>query len=268
MSGYKFDYEKKVWGGERLRINPFHFRASRLYFAVRQLKEKKGKLLDIGCGAGDFPEAFNYYLPNLKITAIDLSKKAIEKAKKRNIKAKFIVASAEKLPFKDNSFDVVTCFDVLEHVKSPEKMLGEIQRVLKPGGTLQSFVPTEDNVFSPEGFLIKLGWKAKEIYGGHPQHYSYGKVKKMFKENGFEIKKIRWGEHFTNQIIEIIYFTFISLRKKNLDSSVEGYIEDLKPSIKKYLFKFIKNFFSAISYFEARILSFIPGGLGIHITAV
>ena len=268
MSGYKFDYEKKVWGGEKLRINPFHFRASRLYFAVKELREKKGKLLDVGCGAGDFPEAFNYYLPSFKISAIDISKKAIEKAKQRDIKANFIVASAEELPFKDNCFNVVTCFDVLEHVKSPEKMLGEMQRVLKSGGTLQSFVPTEDNIFSPEGLLIKLGWKAKEIYGGHPQHYSYGQVKEMFKKNGFEIKKIRWGEHFTNQIIEIIYFSFLSLRKKNTNYTVEGYLESSKPTLFIIMAKVVKYFFASLSYVEARLLFWLPGGLGVHITCI
>lgn len=268
MAGYKFDYETKIWGGEKLRVSPIHFRASRLFFALEELKTKKGKLLDIGCGAGDFIEAFSYYLPKLNLTATDISQKAIENAKKRGIKAKFIVADAEKLPFKNNFFNIVTCFDVLEHVKNPSVMLKEINRVLKPGGIFHAFIPTEDNVFSPEGLLIKLGWRAKEIYGGHPHHYSYSFIDGLLNKSGFKIKKIKWGEHFTNQIIEIFYFTFLSLKGKNLDYSVEGYLESVEKSPLIYIFGFIKNMFATISYIEARLLYWLPGGLGIHITSV
>ena len=73
MSGYKFDYEKKVWGGEMLRLSPIYLRASRLFFALKDIKNENGKLLDIGCGAGDFIEAFSYYLPKYELIGIDIS---------------------------------------------------------------------------------------------------------------------------------------------------------------------------------------------------
>lgn len=268
MAGYKFDYETKVWGGEKLRVSPIHFRASRLFFALKELKNQNKKLLDVGCGAGDFIEAFSFYLPKLNLTAVDISQKAIKKARSRKINAKFVVSGAEKLPFKNNSFDIVTCFDVVEHVKSPLKMLREINRVLKPGGIFHTFIPLEDNIFSPEGLLIKLGWKAKEIYGGHPQHYSYHFVTKLFKDTGFNIKRTYWGEHFTNQIIEILYFSYLSIKGKNIDYSVEGYLENAKKTPLILIFKFIKNLFATVSFIEARLLYWLPGGLGIHITSI
>jgi ubiquinone/menaquinone biosynthesis C-methylase UbiE len=266
MAGYKFDYETKVWGGEKLRVSPIHFRASRLYFALQELKNKKGKLLDVGCGAGDFIEAFSFYLPKLDFTGIDISKKAIDRAKSRKIKAKFLVSEAEKIPFKDNFFDMVTCFDVLEHVKNPMLMVKEMHRVLKVNGTFQAFIPTEDNIFSPEGLLIKLGWRAKEIYGGHPHHYSREYILKLLKDAGFRINKIKYGEHFTNQIIEILYFSYLSIRGKNTDVTVEGYLAKNKKGFGIYILNFLKNLFSTISYFEARLLCNLPGGLGIHLT--
>jgi len=268
MAGYKFDYESKVWGGETLRISPFHFRASRLYFALQAFKNTKGKLLDVGCGAGDFPEAFSFYRPDLKIFAFDISKKAIALAKKRKSNIEFKVASAEKIPYPNNYFDIVTCFDVIEHVRDSEEVLKEIVRVLKKGGTFQTFIPAEDSWFSPEGFLIKIGWKAKEIYGGHPHHYSREYIRKILKSSGFRIKKVLYGEHFTNQIIEIIYFSFLSLRGRNTDSSVEGYIARSKRGPETIVLGAVKNLLSAVSYFEARLLGGVPGGLGVHITCI
>lgn len=265
MSGYKFDYEEKVWGGAKLRMSPIYFRASRLYWALKEIPDKNGKLLDIGCGVGDFIESFNYYRPGMKISAVDISKKAISLAKERKIKAEFKVANAQKLPFKNNSFDVVTCFDLIEHVQYPTKAIKEIFRVLKPGGIFHALIPTEAEMISIQGPLIRLGWKGKEIYGGHPHHFSKKQVVGWMEKAGFEIKKIRWEEHFTKQILEIFYFSWLSLRGKNVKNTVEGYLSTAKLIPEVRLLRFCKNILAAVSYYEARLLFWFPG-LGIHIT--
>lgn len=267
MSGYKFDYEKKVWGGDILRLSPIHFRASRLYYALLAIKKVKGKLLDVGCGAGDFPDAFSHYRPDLQISAMDISQKAIEIAKRRKLKVDFKVGNAEKLPFESKSFEAVTCFDLIEHVEHPERVVAEIERVLKPGGIFHTFIPTEDRWLSPEGMLMKLGWKGKEIYGGHPQHYSPDYIRKIIEKNGFRIIKSRWGEHLVNQIIEICYFSFLEMRGKNAEYSVEGYLSVARPTAKIKILKFFKNLASSISYYETRLFWWFPG-LGLHLTCV
>jgi len=265
VAGYKFDYEKKVAGGDIIRVKPYYFRASRLYWALRTIKSHRGKLLDVGCGAGDFLEAFSFYRKDLSLTGIDLSKKSVGLAKKRNIRAKFLVADAHKLPFKDHSFDIVTCFDMIEHVKNPELVLSEIGRVLKPPGVFHSFIPTEKNIFSFEGFLIKLGWKGKEIYAGHPQHFSFEQIKKMLGKNGFKIINIAWGDHFIHQFAETVYFTLLSKRRKIYNRTVEGYLHLAEPSIINLALKLITRSVAAVSYFENRLLWWFPG-LGVNIT--
>lgn len=285
MVGYRFDYEEKVWGGETLRLSPIHFRAPRLFYALQALKNVRGdgltspsaassgprgsplRLLDVGCGVGDFPEAIAHYCPELKVYGVDISKKAISLAKKRVKRVSFSVADVQKLPFKDENFDAVTCFDLLEHVEDPQKALVEIYRVLKPKGVFHTFIPTENNLFSLEGLLISLGWKAKEIYGGHPHHFSAGQVEKMLKDNHFQIVKTRWGEHLVNQFIEIVYFSWLALRGKNLKYSVEGYLGLAHPSLKTSLLRLTKNFLATLSYFETRLLWWFPG-LGLHITCL
>lgn len=268
MAGYKFDYETKIWGGDKLRVNPFHFRASRLFWTLRELgKFKRGRLLDVGCGAGDFIEAFSYYLPKeVELFGVDISRLAVREAKKRELRAEFIVADAEKLPFSDAYFDVVTCFDIIEHVEKPALVFEEASRVLKKGGILQAFVPTENTVFLPEGLLIKLGWKAKEIFGGHPHHFSAREVRAWVEDAGFTIAKLRWGEHLVNQAIEITYFTVLSIRGKNTKYSVEGYLSRMKPGLARRALNLGKGLLAALSFTETMTFCWLPG-LGLHITA-
>lgn len=250
-----------------LRLNPVHFRASRLLYALQALRNIKGRLLDVGCGMGDFPEAIKHYCPHLEVYGVDISRKAISLAKKRARKVELRVADVQKLPFKDKSFDAVTCFDLLEHVESPKRALAEIYRVLKPKGLFHTFIPTEHNLFSLEGPLIKLGWRAKEVYGGHPHHFSTAQAKTMIEKNGFQIIRTKWGEHFVNQIIEIIYFSWLSFRRKNLKYSVEGYLNFAQPGPRISFLRLIKNILAIISYVETRLLWWFPG-LGLHITCL
>jgi len=265
VAGYKFDYEKKVWGGDIIRVKPIYFRASRLKYALEELKKVKGKILDLGCGVGDFSEAIKFYRPDLEISAVDISANAIALAKRRGLKVKFCVADAHNLPYGVNYFDAVVCFDLIEHVKSPKKVLAEINRVLKPGGLFHTFIPTEGNVFSLEGALIALGWKAKEKYGAHPHHFPPGQVKTWIKKAGFTITKTRWGEHLVSQIIEIIYFSLLEIRGRNTTSSVEGYLARSKDRPLSKMLIIIRNILASMSYYETTCLWWWPG-LGFHAT--
>lgn len=265
MAGFQFNYEDKIWGGENLRLSPIHFRSERLRRALISLKKVKGRVLDIGCGAGDFVEAINFYRPDLEAYGLDISEKAIKKAKKRGLKAEFKVGNGEELPYPKNFFDAVLCFDVIEHVEFPEKLISETRRVLKKGGIFQLFIPIEDSYFSFEGILHKLGWKAKEKYGAHPQHYSDKQISRMFKKGRFKMIGRAWGDHFFHQLLEIGYFTALSIRGRNANYSVEGYISQANPTRKMKLIKLIKNCFAVISNTESRIFHFLPG-VGLHIT--
>jgi len=265
MAGYKFDYETKLWGGEVLRLMPSHFRASRLYYALQALSHTKGKVLDTGCGLGDFSEAIKHYYPHLDIYAIDISKKAVSRARKRVPAVSFAVADVQALPFKDNYFDAVVCFDLIEHVRYPQKALREIARVLKPGGVFHLFIPTEGNVFTPEGLLIRLGWKGKELYGGHPHSFTPNGAKDMVDKAGFTIVKSRWGDHFIHQALEILHFTTLLLRRKNISTTVEGLLSTSGSNPAIYPLKLVKNFLATLSYYETRALYWLPA-LGLHLT--
>jgi ubiquinone/menaquinone biosynthesis C-methylase UbiE len=74
----------------------------------------------------------------IEVIGIDLTEKAIDLAckhfKEKKLQAKFKVANAESLPFKNEEFDLVYSFGVLHHTPNTQKAIDEIFRVLKPGG--------------------------------------------------------------------------------------------------------------------------------------
>lgn len=96
--------------------------------------DKPYKMLDLGCGDGIMIydlQRLQLLKKNIKLTAVDILFENINLAKKRKLKAQFLVADAENLSFKRNSFDFIYSWMVLEHVSSPEKMTREIVRILK-----------------------------------------------------------------------------------------------------------------------------------------
>ncbi len=93
--------------------------------------KKKGTLLDVGCAYGFFIEDVD---KNFKCYGFDVSKYAIKKAKK-NTKAKLYVASADKKwSLKNNFFDIITMWDIIEHLRNPEYAIKEAKRCIKKGG--------------------------------------------------------------------------------------------------------------------------------------
>lgn len=100
-------------------------------------KELAGKnVLDIGCGTGWSTEQFARM--GARVSAIDLTEKAVELTKKRfalyNLEADIRVGDAEQMPYPDGAFDYVFVWGVLMHTPDTEKAIREIYRVLKPGG--------------------------------------------------------------------------------------------------------------------------------------
>lgn len=139
------------------------------------------KLLDVGCWTGQLlgvlgEDRIDYY-------GVDVSKHSISLAKKSYPKAKFFLGSALDLPLKNNHFDVVVLFDVIEHLPSwqEKRCLEEIRRVIKTGGIFLLSTPA-DNFFSkivdPAYFLIRH------------RHYKKETLSSLLKKCGFVPKEI------------------------------------------------------------------------------
>lgn len=100
------------------------------------------RVLDVGCGTGDDLIYLATHFDRLNLTGVDGDLKVLEiaknKAKKLSLQIKLYASLAEKLPFAANSFDVVWSSLMVHHLPTKYKLLalGEMRRVLKPGGKL------------------------------------------------------------------------------------------------------------------------------------
>jgi 2-polyprenyl-6-hydroxyphenyl methylase/3-demethylubiquinone-9 3-methyltransferase len=117
-------------------LNPGRLTYINKVIEQQTLSWEKLNILDIGCGGGFICE--EYAKKGSQVTGVDPSSGSIDTAKNHAKTSHFTidyqVAEGEKLPFADASFDVVSCFDVLEHVSDLNQVINEVRRVLKPNG--------------------------------------------------------------------------------------------------------------------------------------
>ena len=91
-------------------------------------------LLDVGCGTGFLIDHLTKQ-KSARYCGVDLSDEMIRVAKGKSIPgAEFVAGSADRLPYPDESFDIVTCSQSFHHYPYPEKAMQEARRVLKSGG--------------------------------------------------------------------------------------------------------------------------------------
>jgi ubiquinone/menaquinone biosynthesis C-methylase UbiE len=107
---------------------------------IQALKLDSPKILDIGCGTGQFPELLFQSIPGAKVWGLDLVRGMLEGGNGRwmNYQNRVmpVQGDSEKLPFGDGTFDILTCANSFHHYPNQAQAIREMSRVLKPGGVL------------------------------------------------------------------------------------------------------------------------------------
>lgn len=156
-----------------------------------------GKLLDIGCGVGDFIHTAEE--KGWKGMGVEPSEEAKKIARNR-IKAEIIDSEAmEKLP--NQSFDLITMWHVLEHVDDLRWQVDQLERLLKTNGRIVIAVP---NYKSYDAQFYKEHWAAYDV-PRHLNHFDKTTLVKIFKSKGLELKrteKLVWDAYYISYMSE------------------------------------------------------------------
>jgi ubiquinone/menaquinone biosynthesis C-methylase UbiE len=118
-----------------------------------RLSSETPALLDVGCGRGAFLERASHRHPMWRLSGIDTEADGVTATNQRVPEANVVIAAATELPFTSGTLDVVTAWDVLEHIPNLDSAVDEIERCLKPGGLFCLVVPVYDGVTGP---LVRL----------------------------------------------------------------------------------------------------------------
>jgi SAM-dependent methyltransferase len=144
--------------------------------AIAQYKHA-GALLDLGCSSGAFLESLKG--ESWRLYGIEMSAEVAKTAEARS-GAHVFVGDVLEAPFRRESFDVITCFDVLEHVYEPRRVMAKVEEWLKPGGIFYVLVP---NIDSAEARVFGTYWHGLEL-PRHLFHYSPASLRNLVKTAG------------------------------------------------------------------------------------
>ena len=141
------------------------------------LRRSPGKILDVGCGSGNFLAALRS--KGWEVYATEFSDAAVARARTRGITVH--QGSVEDARFSDDFFDAITMWHVLEHVPAPREMLDELRRVLKRDGILVVEVPDSA---STTFRLCGDRWMGLDI-PRHLQHFTPTTLVRILNDAGF-----------------------------------------------------------------------------------
>lgn len=217
-------------------------------FQISCLKFQTGtqaiKILDVGCGAGRWLQELGKIFPKSEIWGVDKEPKAIEFCQKRNLK-NLKIGTAEKLPFDDFSFDLVTCLDLLEHVSGDQKAISEFYRILKPGGFLILSVPAYKKLF--------CYWDKMLL---HQRRYDRQGIERLLEKEDLRVFRLTFANFF-------VFFPSLLIRFFKSKSKKGQTVSDFMP-VPCWLNRFLIFIYKA----EALLLTKLNFPFGLSILAV
>jgi 2-polyprenyl-3-methyl-5-hydroxy-6-metoxy-1,4-benzoquinol methylase len=152
-----------------------------------------GKLLDVGCGNGQFLN--NMRNLGWEVYGTEIDSKAVETAQNEyNLNVK--VGTLNQAHFLDEFFDVITLNHVIEHIYDPVELIRECQRITRPGGKI---VLTTPNIKSLGHLLFLRNWRGLEV----PRHlllFSPSSIQKCLEQAGFHVSLINTSARMSRDI--------------------------------------------------------------------
>jgi 2-polyprenyl-3-methyl-5-hydroxy-6-metoxy-1,4-benzoquinol methylase len=186
------------------------------------------RVLEIGCGIGT--DTINFARAGAKVTAVDLSPKSLEIARERADvfgladSIDFRCANGEELSASVplEPYDLIYSFGVIHHSPHPDRILGELRRYLKPGGTLKLMVYYRYS-WKVLWILLTEGrgrfWKLDEVVARHseaqvgcPVTYVYSREqgRRLVESQGFRVVDVQVDHIFKYRIPDYVQYRYVT----------------------------------------------------------
>jgi len=194
----KFDKVAKIYNTPVFQLYYLWAHKTCINFLRNYIKDDS-KVLDVACGTGIFLKKINEEKKGLQLFGIDNSEGMISATQKNHTGINLSIANAEKVPFEDNSFDLITIIDAFYYFQNKEAALKECSRVLKPNQHLFLFYMGADIL--PK-FVLKYIQFTSRLFVFNLEEYSafpsMNELKKMAHAANLElvVKKIRMMHRF------------------------------------------------------------------------
>ena len=144
----------------------------------RHVTDRRPRILDVGCGTGANLLLLSQYG---QAEGVDVSEDALAFCRARGLND-VKLGAGEELPYEDSTFDLVTAFDVVEHMDDDLAGVTEMRRVLRPGGRVLLFVPT---------FMFL--WGLQDDVSNHRRRYRLPELRRVLEQAGFEIGRTTYA---------------------------------------------------------------------------
>lgn len=189
--GFRPEYFQRLAAVEE---GNFWFRARNrlIAWAASPYLNRKAHFCEIGCGTGYVLSGLARTFPEARLSATEIYADALAFASRRVPNASLYQMDARRIPFV-GEFDVMGCFDVLEHIEEDERVLREIQRALAPQGRLIVTVPQHP-------FM----WSQQDEHACHVRRYRAREIRQKLEAAGFAVQLVT---SFVSLLFPLMYIT-------------------------------------------------------------
>lgn len=149
----------------------YRVRSELLRVALERFVPASPRILDVGSADGP---SVGWLPTDGSLVSLDIDPRGLQRGG--------VCGSVLQLPFRDEAFDVVTAFDVIEHCAPESQVMNQLRRVLVPGGRLLASVPA-----------YQWAWSQHDVDNGHHRRYTRRRLVSAFESAGFGVDRVTYA---------------------------------------------------------------------------